>query len=258
MKTIFAFITAFASASANVATFEGLPVNAQGYYNANGGAGSFVSDGITFTTVQYGGFNYINSSPAYPANRDTTTAGFGNAYSPFPGVAGAGDQFANSFDNGGLITLPVGQKAASVLVTNTTYAALSMRDGDSFGATPFGGADGSRPDFFKVTFTGHASSDPASAVLGKVEVFLGDYRFADHDLDYILDHWISVDLSGLGVARFIRTDFAGSQENGFGLVTPTYVALDNLSTSAVPEPAVLSIFGLAGVALLRRRHQGTN
>ena len=68
-----------------------------------------------------------------------------------------------------------GRRFESLMVTNTTYAALSMRDGDSF-AKKFGGPSGNDPDYFRLTITG---KDSGGSTIGSVEFYLADYRFAD-------------------------------------------------------------------------------
>src|SRR5207253_4887505 len=109
---------------------------------------------------------------------DTTTPGLANEFSSFAGggngdanfgVAYFSDYAANNpapaFDPANpatlarlpTITLPTGEEIESIQVTNTTNAALSMRDGDAF-AKKFGGAAGDDPDFLKITAYGTDSS----------------------------------------------------------------------------------------------------
>ncbi|NBD37271.1 MAG: DUF4465 domain-containing protein, partial [Verrucomicrobia bacterium] len=130
-------------------------------------------------------------------------------------------------------------------VTNTTYAALSMRDGDAF-AKQFGGADGSDPDYFRLTIEG---LDGTATVTGAVEFYLADFRFADDARDTIVETWEEVDLSALGsgVAE-LRFSLDSSDEGEFGMNTPSYFAMDDLAFAAVPEPSVLAV--LAGIAAL--------
>ncbi len=130
--------------------------------------------------------------------------------------------------------------------TNTTYAALSMRDGDAF-AKRFGGETGSDPDFFKLIVEG---IDAFGGSTGTAELFLADFRFADSAEDYILDEWVFLDLSGLGAVRALRFGFESSDVGAFGINTPVYFAIDDLVT--IPEPGHAVLIGL-GLTLLARR-----
>lgn len=131
---------------------------------------------------------------------------------------------------------------------NTTYAALSMRDGDGFGKK-FGGASGNDADWFKLTISG---IDAFGQTVSSLDVYLADFRFDDAARDYILDDWSFVDLSGLGVVSGLRFALSSSDNGAFGMNTPAYFALDNLSVAAVPEPAT-SWALLAGLAALAAR-----
>ena len=55
-----------------------------------------------------------------------------------------------------------------MLVTNTTFAFLSMQNGDEF-AKQFGGDDGNDPDFFKVTFRGFDEENTQGNITGEVD-----------------------------------------------------------------------------------------
>ena len=122
-----------------------------------------------------------------------------------------------------------------------------MLNGDQF-AKQFGGPTGDDPDFFSVTLTG---VDGGGAETGAVTFFLADYRFADNSLDYVVNDWQKVDLTPLGAARSIGLSFASSDVGQFGINTPTYVALDDLTL--VPEPASLALLAVGGLLLRRRR-----
>ena len=81
---------------------------------------------------------------------------------------------ANSYSaNGAVVNLPSLSRLANIQVTNSTYAAISMRDGDSF-AKKFGGGSGDDPDFFAVTFTGFEGFGATGNVTGNVKFYLAD------------------------------------------------------------------------------------
>ena len=106
---------------------------------------------------------------AYSNTTDTTTPGNSNEVSAYAG-AGA-DNSANyavayaGGTNAPRIEFDVPTLLHSVMLTNTTYTALSMRKGDSF-AKKFGGANGTDPDFLLLTITGR---DAVNASTGSVD-----------------------------------------------------------------------------------------
>jgi hypothetical protein len=90
---------------------------------------------------------------AYSQTTDATTPGFGNQYSAASGSGAGGSATYGVAFTGGVVGAqdPVSRitfdQPVSVIgaaLNNTTYAALSMRDGDPF-AKKFGGASGSDP-----------------------------------------------------------------------------------------------------------------
>jgi len=183
--------------------------------------GSFQSRGIQFENsfnANYGNWDGF----AYSNEHDRTTAGFGNQFSSYSnGTTGGFDDanFGVVFDPGEdpTLTLPAGATIVDVKVTNITYAALSMRDGDDF-AKKFGGASGNDPDFFKLTAHGDNGES--------AEIFLADFRFADNSQDYILDTWQTFDLSALAGSSKISFDLTSSDNGPFGMNTPATFAID--------------------------------
>lgn len=219
-------------------------------------AGSFTTGGATFNNTYTAAFDSW-SGWAYSNVTNLTTAGFTNQYAAYNvSGGGTGDGSANyavasAFAPGdSTIALPAGQRALSARVTNTTYAALSIRDGDPF-AKKFGGASGNDPDFFRLTVTGR---DAQNAPTGSVEFYLADFRFADNARDYTVKDWTTLDLTGLGVATTTLSFGLDSSDVGaFGMNTPAYFALDNLALTPVPEPAAVGVVAAAGLVALRRR-----
>ncbi len=237
--------------------------------------GTIEIDGVGFvnrfnqTFGSWSGFSISNQT-------DTTTAGFTNQYSAFAGsgfdgssqyavASGYDDLEPNQSDVDpfdptsvedlmGLpsIYLPGGMFARSVRVTNTTYTALAMRQGDAF-TKAFGGTSGDDPDFFTLSVFGiDANGDPLS---DSIELDLADYRFADNQQDFILDQWELLDLSSLSSAQSLHFNLASSDRGNFGMNTPAYFAIDNLSITAIPEPSSLALLGSVGVGLTLRRRR---
>lgn len=258
-------LLAAATARAQVVDFEDLGLPANSF--ANGSANivppatvatvPFVSRGTAFNNRYNTAFGGTWAGWSISSTTDATTPGFGNQYSAYHLPIGGGDgssTYGVAFEDAftpvtPTIALPAGARPLSARITNTTYAALSMRDGDAF-SKRFGGLSGNDPDFFRLTVRGF---DALGTPTGQTEFFLADYRFANNSQDYIVSQWTTLDLSPLGAAS--RLTFAlDSTDNGpFGMNTPAYFALDNLTLVPVPEPGAIWLCGLA-VALLRRKN----
>ncbi len=256
--SILMFFGAIASLPASGATFEefgGPPYTLalESYYNGSDSAGGFASGGAYFNNsfIDFGGGFAAWQGWAASNVTDTSTPGYDNQYAAYSQPAGGanGSSFfgvAFSPTTGvAYVDIPGGASPVSVSVTNTTYAALSMRDGDAF-AKEFGGVSGDDPDFFKLLIQGQ---DSAGAPVGLVEFYLADYRFADNGLDYIVGEWTNIDLTPLAGARRLLIGFESSDLGPFGINTPTYAAFDNLVW--VPEPGALAV--LLTVAAMQRR-----
>ncbi len=242
-------------------TFEDKALSPQSFYNGSDGAGGFSSGGASFNNAHafygsyesWGGFAYSNRT-------DTTTAGYGNQYSAYAGSgAGGSANFAVGYMDTytpaiPTITLPAGDSApVSIDITNTTYTALLMKNGDpSFGVSPFSGpgvsANGPNGDWFKLTISGY---DAADSLTGSVDYFLADYRFSNPSQYFLLNAWATVDLSALGTnVSYLKFTLDSSDKGTFGINTPTYFAADNLVVAGLPEPSTALLCGAGGSALL--------
>lgn len=240
-------------ASAAVVDFSEFTVGASGRWNGSDLSGGFTSGGATFVNNYNTSYNSWNGF-AYSNINDTTTKGFLNQYAAYTGTGMGGSGIyaigyvATDFMSGeqipSQVVLSAPSRLGTVGITNATYAALSMRDGDQF-AKKFGGVDGTDPDWFKLTITG---KDAQNAVTGSVDFYLADYRT---DNDYIVNTWQLVDLGSLGVVKSLEFTVSSTDNGDYGIRTPSYFALDNLAV--VPEPATIGLLVLGAGALLRRR-----
>ncbi len=241
---------------ADVVDFEELSLEPNSFfdgYGAGATTGSWNSGPLEFNTNQFGpGWSYSNVN-------DSTTAGFTNQWAAITETGFGGDGIyavANSLsENGAWINLDQPAQIQSLWATNTTFAALSIRDGDDF-AKQFGGESGDDPDFFKVIFTGFSDLAATGTSTGSVEFFLADFRSANNDEDFIVDDWFQVDLSQLGNVSSIGISFESSDTGPFGINTPAYVAIDSLTLIGIPEPgsaACLVLLGLFPAGHRRRK-----
>ena len=231
----------FATQASFVADFEDLSfASEQEYWNGSDLSGGFDQNGglVSFANQHYswGG----NDTFSYSKVSDTTTAGFGNQYAAYPG-SGAGSSanyavFNEPYSVSNQISFAVDSEVAGFNVANTTYAAISMLKGDDF-AKQF-----TQDDWFKLTVIGF---DASGESVGIVEFLLADGTD-------ILAGWDWVDLSSLGSnVRGLSFDLSSTDNGSWGMNTPAYFAMDNLTF--VPEPATLAILGFGGILLRRKK-----
>ncbi len=238
-------------AAAQVVTFEdlGLGVNT----NRENLTPGFASGGAAFANRWTDGGAYTSwNGFAQSTRTDTTTPGWTNQFSSFSGNGAAGSAtYAVGYDSGSAgvemtIAFATDVQVDGLYVNNTTYTALSIRDGDAF-TSPF--AEG---DWYRLTLRGFDASDVA---LGAADFYLADYRSAVPAERYIVSDWTLVDLSSLGATvRRLELTLDSSDVGPWGINTPTYVAVDNVQYT-VPEPgaAGLLLGGLGGMWLFVRR-----
>ena len=210
--------------------------------NGSSGSGGFASGPVFLnndfnsTYGSWSGFSVSNST-------DVTTPGYLNQYSAISGGGALESStyfVASAYGYPALPTITVSEDFdfGSLLVTNTTYAALSMQEGDAF-AKKFGGETGDDPDYFLLTIEGFDSSN---ASVGTVDFYLADYRFADNSQDYLVSDWSLVDVSSLGSASSLVFSLTSSDVGTYGMNTPAYFAVDQLVLSdSRPSPAVLTV-----------------
>jgi len=218
------------NAGAGEVTFEDLTLAPESHYDGSDMAGGFTSSGVHFNTNfdDSMGFDYWDGF-SYSNTTDTTTGEYTNDSSA---IVGSGKDNSTIYGVGYMgfmgsvptITLQTEGPITSCYITNTTYAYLSMQDGDAF-AKKFGGVIGDDPDWFLLTITG---KDAGGATTGTVEFYLADFRFVDNMEDYIIADWALVDLSSLGSVKTIEFSLSSTDDSGFGMNTPAYFAIDNI------------------------------
>lgn len=232
----FLLLACSAGAQQVVSTFETFSLSPNSYYQDSSST-PFVTQNAGFEYHWDNQFNYWKGGFSYSNVHDSTTAGSANQYAV---IAYKGYNNSETFVVGqqhGRIALASQQNTVEgFYITNTTYAYKSMRLGDSFArkfgdttGTGTGGsiAQGSYPDFFKVTIKGYNGGIMKS---DSVEFYLADYRSSNNNLDYIVDTWQWVNTSSLGEVDSIRFFMYSSDVGAFGINTPLYFAIDNFTT----------------------------
>lgn len=219
----------------NTVTFEDLKVDESGYWKgdttgvsspgswgATNYAGQFTTNGATFentfskypTMTSWTGFGYSTLA-------DTSVAGNFDNEMYLYGKSGANNSktFAIAFSDGATFTFNETVSLKSVQVNNNTYTYKVIRDGNEY-STAFDNGS-----WFSVTFTGYDAND--SEVASKT-YYLADFRDGKK---YICEKWETVDLSAFDGVKSVKLKFEGSDANEYGLLTPTYVCIDNLQYS---------------------------
>jgi hypothetical protein len=253
----------------SIADFENLSLSSESHWNGmdatyNNGAGdinTFRTGGMTFNNYhEYYNSSYFGCDMDYwegwgysnQSNTNTTVEAAGEFTAMGSGVAGHNG--AGGSANYGVsyvawnivptVTFDSPGRVTSASFTNTAWGYLSMLNGDSF-AHKFGKADGTYPDWFLLTITG---KDTGGAVTGTVDFYLADYRSTNNAGDYIIHDWTPVDLTSLGDnVKSLEFGLTSSDTGDWGMNTPSYLAMDNLSFSTVPEPSTL--FLLLGASI---------
>ena len=215
-----------------VVTFDDLTLAPNTYWDGSDSTLGFTSGGVYFENSYDFDWDYWSGGFIYSNSTDVTTAGYTNDFSAYTGMGGNGSQnYAVNY--GGGIDFGTEKMIGSIQLTNTTYAALSMKDGDSFGKVfgspndAQGNPDGTNgEDWFRLLIIG---KDAQSTTTDTVIFYLADYRFANNTQDYIVNTWQTVDLTSLGEVQFLEFELESSDHNAQGILTPAYFALDNIT-----------------------------
>ncbi|MCP4311224.1 MAG: DUF4465 domain-containing protein [Bacteroidetes bacterium] len=209
--------------------FEDLTLAQESYWNGSDGTGNF-SSGLARFYNEFNAEYFSWSGWAHSNTSDVTTPGFTNQYSAI-----TGEGFDSGDDSNGIygvssrfgpVMIDFPEKAYApegFYVTNSTYATLSMEQGD-WAAKQFGGDDGTDPDYFMLSVWGFSGSESTDTI----EYYLADYRFNEPENDYIIKTWQWVDLSSFGKVDSLHFGLESSDVGEWGMNTPAYFCMDNL------------------------------
>ncbi|MCX7953910.1 MAG: DUF4465 domain-containing protein [Bacteroidales bacterium] len=238
ISSIVIFLCLNATSQYEIINFEDLILLENSYWNGSDNSGGFISNNVFFpnTFTDWGGGITSWYGFAYSNMIDDTFQNLNNQYSTF-----AGQQVEQStifgisynnidFSNFEIVPNVIDFKPyydsivpISIKVTNTTYTALTIKNGDFF-CKPFGGVTGNDPDWFKLIIEGFFDT----LKTGEIEFYLADYRFANNDSDYIVKEWQNIDLTSLGTITKLKFKLASSDTGQYGMNTPAYFCFDNI------------------------------
>ena len=232
-------LIAFTARAQTLSDLENFNLGTNTFWNGNTEpmGTTFQSGNIIYRNnydTAFGG--YWASGWSYSTMQDDTNTGFANLYSAITASGHESSTYAVGQQDARIIldSAARGGVVEGFYVTNSTYAAISMRDGDFFGKMfgdsldANGNNDGTNgEDYFKLTVQGWYEG---SVIQDSVEFYLADYRFTDNAQDYIITEWEWVDLTSLGNVDSLWFTLRSSDIGFFGMNTPAFFCIDDMET----------------------------
>ena len=219
------FLSLSVSSVAQVANFDALALDSASYWNGSDLSGAYVEEGFNFSNY-YDTAWYSWSGFAVSNVMDNTTEGWANQYGVSAGMANSGDNFTVATFGASISS--EARVVDGFYITNSTYTALSMLNGDDF-AKKFGGETGDESDWFKLSVIGKLDS----VITDTVDFYLADFRFEDNSQDYIVTDWTWLDLNTLGNVTEISFAWSSSDTGVWGMNTPAYFCMDDITVNTV-------------------------
>lgn len=217
-------------AAQTTADFENFNIGVDSFLNGNDGNGGF-QDGNIFLSNSFNAAWQAWSGWGISSMTDTLTPGYLNEFSAITGSGYNSTTYATAYVTDGSKLELQGAAAGGLVqgfyITNTTYAYLSMRDGDGF-AKKFGGLTGDDADYLLLTIKKYKDGVLAS---DSVDFYLADFRFSDNSQDYIVKNWQYVDLTSLGNVDSLMFSMRSTDNSSFGMNTPAYFCMDDFTTA---------------------------
>lgn len=225
------------NAQKKIISFENNGLPADTFWYCKNECNSFNEGPFEFESkydTAWGGF--WSGGFAMSSMRDDTTEGYTNLYSAIPAKANDGTTYLIGQNNS---RISCNKDEYNVIIrkisiTNSTYAYWSMRKGDFF-AKKFGGVSGNDPDYFKIRIYGYPTKfttkiTDAINLEEYADVYLADFRDSINANDFILDHWLELNIDSLFThsVESLRFELFSSDTSQFGINTPAFFALDKI------------------------------
>lgn len=238
-----------------IVDFEDLPLAGSGAY-ANGDPGGLAAGGFHDGSFNSGGATFSNTYAvdadygygywwgfAYSNVRNAIDGSWTNQYAAKPGGGfGGSGSYAVGYVGPATVVFASPVMVDGFQVANTTYTFAVMTETDPNGfSTPLSATLG----WLKLSVAGSLGG----ALGSTIDYYLADYRTVGSP--GALAAWEWLDLSALGPVDALSFSISGSDTDPlFGLNTPAYFAMDNLTyTVAVPEPSTLGLLACASIGL---------
>lgn len=249
----------FTASAAIIVDFEDLTLPPESAAPGDAAQSPFVTSGVTFNRTWSTEYDCCPGGWAYSNQTDQQTPGVNSSFSAYAPPTGGGVHgstnfaVANNYAHGdSTIDFPEPVRVQSMYVTNTTYVYRAVVDGDDgagFVKGPFQDGDRLHLEIFGV-----GADDQTT---GKAELDLAHYQDGNSS---VLTDWTWVDLTGLGKVQRLEFALTSTDSGPFGMNTPAYFAVDDLSFVMVPEPISMIPLGWAGgwlavITSRRRRRQ---
>lgn len=199
--------------------FQNLNLAPESYWNGSDGSGPVIINSVSFNNYfeendwgnYWEGFAFSNIT-------DIETMGYTNQFSAYVDEGGNPyNNYAVAYVNLESATLffPYEVIPKSISITNTTWAYLSMLNGDII-AKQF-----EEGDWFLLTIKGYNSNDQE---VGEIEFYLADLRSPSN---YVVKDWTTINLKSLGEVYKMTFYLSSSDTGDWGMNTPAYVCIDN-------------------------------
>jgi len=242
------------SAQAAIMDWEQFPLAANSAWPATSAERSPLrGDLAAFNRTWNQEFDCCPSGWAVSNQRDQVTAGPTNAYSAVVRSSAGGGHGSDNFGvannqvrGESTVHFDVPVEITGAYFANVTYTYLAVVDGNDgagFVKGPFVAGDWLLLEVIGI--------DERGAETGRVPLYLADYRTSP---SRVVDEWTYLDLSSLGSPlRRLEFEMSSSDTGPFGMNTPAYFAIDELTYQPVPEPTAGVMLGAGALVWLASR-----